>query len=415
MPALSKLHAREILDSRGNPTIEVDAYAGKQWARAAVPSGASTGKHEALELRDGDARYGGKGVQKAVMHVNLLLNKKLKGASLNQQKLDAAMLALDGTVSKSNLGANAMLGVSLAAARLSAQLAHKPLYANLTTLTKRKLALPVPFANIINGGKHAGSNLQFQEFMLAPTKLRTFAEATQAVSEIYHALKKLLEQQYGKSATNVGDEGGFAPPLDNAQDALELLEQAITETGYAGKVFLAMDVAASEFYRDACYHIPQRMESGELVDFYVDLIRAYPIVSLEDPFEQDDFTPWRELTAKAKIQIVGDDLLVTNPLRIQMATERDLCNALLLKVNQIGTLSEAIHAAQLAFKQEWNVMVSHRSGETADSFIADLAVALGCGQIKLGAPARSERVEKYNQLLRIEEELGKNAKYARWS
>ncbi|MBI4150020.1 phosphopyruvate hydratase [Candidatus Woesearchaeota archaeon] len=415
MGKIKSITAREILDSRGNPTVEVDIVTPRGCSSAKVPSGASTGIHEALELRDGGKRYLGKGVLKAVHHVTASLAPKLRGKDPTQQRvLDNFMTLLDGTPNKSHLGANAILGVSMAIARAAAFEKKLHLFNYLATLTKRKLLLPVPFCNIINGGKHAGTELQFQEFMIAPVYATSFSEATRCVSETYHILKTRLEKKYGKSAANVGDEGGFAPPLRDPRQALELIQGAVEEAGYADIIKLAMDAAASEFFRHGMYHTPKKMKPMELVDYYDDLIHTYPIVSLEDPFDQDDFTPYKELMQKTRIQIVGDDLLVTNVNRINIALERGLCNALLLKVNQIGTVTEAIDAALLAFDHRWNVMVSHRSGETDDTFIADLAVGLGCGQVKIGAPCRGERVAKFNRLLQIEDVLGKKAAYAKW-
>ena len=410
-----KIKAREVLDSRGNPTVEVDILTKKGLSRAMVPSGASTGIHEALELRDGGKRYSGKGVLKAVRNVNEIISKKLKGYdATKQEEIDNLMLELDGTANKSKLGANAVLGVSMALSRAAALELGIPLYKYLNKLTKNKMKIPVPFFNIINGGQHSGNKLEFQEFMIAPIKAKNFSEGLRCCTEVYHTLKKIIEKNYGKDATAVGDEGGFAPPIAGAEEALGLIESAIDKSGYNEVIKIAMDSAASEFYKKGYYFTPKKMSSDKLINYYAKLIENHPIISLEDPFAEDDFTPFKELTHKVKIQIVGDDLLVTNVKRIKMALERKLCNALLLKVNQIGTLTEAIDAAQLALKNRWKVMVSHRSGETSDSFIADLVVALGSGQIKSGAPCRSERLAKYNQLLRIEEELGKKAKYARW-
>lgn len=382
---------------------------------SSVPSGASTGVHEALELRDGGVRYLGRGVQHAVHNVNSIIAPALKGKDpRNQRAIDELMIRLDRTVNKSKLGANAILSVSMAAARAAALEQKQHLFEYLAALTKHKPLLPLPFCNVINGGKHAESNLKFQEFMIVPVGMDSFREAVQCVAEVYHLLKICIEKKHGKMAANVGDEGGFAPPIHDPHQAFELMLSAIDEVGYQGKVKLAMDAAASEFFRNGYYFIPRRMSPSALVDYYVDLIKTYPLISLEDPFAQDDFSPYEELMQKARIQIVGDDLLVTNMNRVSMAIERKLCNALLLKVNQVGTLTEAIDAARMAFLYDWQVMVSHRSGETEDSFIADLAVALGCGQIKLGAPCRGERVAKINQLLRIEEMLGRKAHYATW-
>jgi len=422
---ITKLFARQVLDSRGNPTIEVEAYFNNVKASAIVPSGASTGKYEALELRDGKKEYLGKSVMKAVENVNKIISKKIVGMEfLNQKSIDDTLIQLDGTKNKTKLGANAILGVSMAVCRLAALIKQKQLYEYIGeiagTNTKgpnaKTYSIPVPFSNVINGGKHAGSSLKIQEFMITPVYARTFEEAVRMTAETYQILKKLVEEKYGKSATNVGDEGGFAPQLTTAEQALDLLVEAIKKSGYAGKVKIAMDSAASEFYdeKTGCYVMDKSYTKDEMVDYYMKLLKTYPIVTLEDPFDQDDFESWAKLTEKAsklKVPIIGDDLLVSNPERIQMAIEKKLCSALLLKVNQIGTITEAINAAKMAFSAGWMVMVSHRSGETEDTFIADLAVGLGCGHIKLGAPCRTERVAKYNQLLRIEEN---NIRYAKW-
>ena len=412
---IRKIHAREILDSRGHPTVEVDISTNTNRARAAVPSGASTGIHEALELRDNTLRFLGKGVQKAVRNVNEIISKQLKGRDCRRQKeLDNLMIEIDGTSNKSKLGANAILGVSLATARLSAVTQKKPLYA----VVGNKRILPVPCMNVINGGAHADNKLQFQEFMICP-KAKTFAESLMMGSEIYHILKKEISKKFGKDSTNVGDEGGFAPNIKKVEDSLKILIKAIHKAGYDNQVKIAIDAAASEFYikKKNSYYVDGRMMTAEkLTDLYERIMQQYPIFSIEDPFDQDDFTPFPQLTRIAKknhVQIVGDDLLVTNPERIREALKLKLCNALLLKVNQIGSLTEAMQAAKIAMQNKWNVMVSHRSGETEDPFIADLVVGLGTGQIKSGAPCRSERLAKYNQLLRIEEELGKRAKMAK--
>ncbi len=427
---IKKVLAREILDSRGNPTVECDVVLqGGAIGRAAVPSGASTGKHEAHELRDGGRRFHGLGVLSAVDNINSLISKKIAGMDCSRQgALDSLMIKLDGSANKSLLGANAILAVSLAAARAAAVASKKPLYSYLSDsiitpaaaagnkkqLRSRPTAfvLPVPFCNVINGGRHAGSSLKTQEFMIVPTGFDSFRAAITAASEIYHELKSLLQRRFGKSSVNVGDEGGFAPQLSTAHEALSILESAVAATGYSGKVRFAIDAAASEFYsaKEKEYELQSGkfFTSAEMVDYYVKLAKEFPIVSVEDPFEEESFGPFAELTkrlAMMNVQVVGDDLLVTNVDRIREAVRRSSCNCLLLKVNQIGTLSEAIAAAKLAMTEGWRVMVSHRSGETEDTFIADLAVALGCGQIKSGAPARSERTAKYNRLLRIEEEL----------
>jgi enolase len=417
---ITKLYARQVLDSRGNPTIEVEAYFNNIKASAIVPSGASTGKYEALELRDGKSSYGGKSVQKAVDNVNNIISKLVVGLSfLDQKSLDEFLIKLDGTPNKSRLGANAILGVSMAVARLAALIKQKPLYqyiGELSNTAPKDYKMPIPFANIINGGKHAGSSLKMQEFMISPIGARSFKDAVRMCSETYHTLKKIVEEKYGKAATNVGDEGGFAPQLSTPEQALDLITEAIKKAGYKGFVKIAMDCAASEFYdsADNTYVMDRKYSGQEMIDYYVRLLKAYPIISIEDPFDQDDFDSWAKLTAiaeKMKIPIIGDDLLVTNTARINTAIEKRLCNALLLKLNQIGTVTEAIAAAKLAMSKGWKVMVSHRSGETEDTFIADLAVGLGCGHIKLGAPCRTERVAKYNQLIRIEED---KINYARW-
>jgi enolase len=405
---IKKIIAREILDSRGNPTVECDVFTTTAMGRASVPSGASTGSFEAVELRDGGTRYLGRGVKTAVRHINTTLARKVKGMDCrDQENIDQTMIRADGKNDKSLLGANAILAVSMAIARAAAAESKKPLYRYLATsvIKNRNLSIPVPFCNVINGGKHAGSSLKIQEFMLVPAKFRTFAEAMAAVSETYHQLKKIIAKKHGVQSTNVGDEGGFAPALTTAEEALNLLESAVSVAGYKKKMFFAIDAAASEFYDadTSRYLLHKPLSSGELNDYYLQLATSYDIISLEDPFEESDFEAFARLTKRASIQIVGDDLLVTNMGRIRKAVEAQSCNALLLKVNQIGTLTEAIDAAKFAKSAKWNVMVSHRSGETEDPFIADLAVALGTGQLKAGAPARSERTAKYNQLLRLEE------------
>jgi enolase len=418
---ITKIKSRWILDSRGNPTVETDVYVDKIYARAAVPSGASTGVLEALELRDGGAAFLGKHVTKAVSNVNDVLGKKLNGFDVREQeKLDKEMLSIDGTENKSNLGANAILSVSLAAAKLAALLNEKPLFVHLHELayhkTRKDFLLPLPCCNILNGGEHAGNDLSIQEFMILPVGAPNFAQAIQNVSEVYQTLKKLLGKKYGPSATNVGDEGGFAPNLSLTKDAVEIIIEAIEEAGFSmGKDFsLGMDAAASEFFEDGTYNIDGKMLSeGELLQYYLDLINDYPFTSIEDPFDEKAFSGFANLTAKVdkSIQIVDDDLTVTNIKILEKAIKEKAGNALLLKVNQIGSLTEAINAAKMSFKNGFNVMVSHRSGETEDPFIADLAVGLCTGQLKTGATARSDRNCKYNQLLRIEEFLGVNASY----
>ncbi|XP_035289061.1 beta-enolase-like [Anguilla rostrata] len=423
--SITKIHAREILDSRGNPTVEVDLYTHKGCFRAAVPSGASTGIHEALELRDGDkSRYLGKGVKKAVEHVNKEIAPALLEANLSvveQEKIDKLMLHLDGTENKSRFGANAILGVSLAVCKAGAEEKGVPLYRHIADLAGHKeVILPVPAFNVINGGSHAGNKLAMQEFMILPVGATNFHEAMRIGAEVYHNLKSVIKAKYGKDATNVGDEGGFAPNILENNEALELLKTAIEKAGYPDKIIIGMDVAASEFYRNGKYDLdfkspddPSRHISGkELGDLYKSFIKNYPVQSIEDPFDQDDWEHWSQFTASVGIQIVGDDLTVTNPRRIQTAVEKKACNCLLLKVNQIGSVTESIQACKLAQSNGWGVMVSHRSGETEDTFIADLVVGLCTGQIKTGAPCRSERLAKYNQMMRIEEELGHRAQYA---
>lgn len=409
------IHARQILDSRGNPTLEVEVETRGGQGRASVPSGASTGTHEAVELRDNRKEFLGKGVLTAVQNVNVIIAKKLFGKECSRQaELDHLLITLDGTQQKSRLGANALLGVSMAACRAAA---NGRLYRYIGKLAgNNEFILPVPFCNVINGGKHAGNNLPIQEFMIAPVGAKKFSDGMRMVAETYHLLKDIIQKRYGKQAANVGDEGGFAPPLDDGRQALNLLAKAIEEAGYQKEMKIAIDAAASSFYNRGIYAL-QRQYSAELLSsYYLDLVKKYPVISLEDPFAEDDVEAFQRFMKKAAtvhLQVIGDDLLVTNPERIQMAVEGNLCNALLLKLNQIGTVTEALQAAQLAMKNGWKVMVSHRSGETEDTFIADLAVGLGCGQIKAGAPCRGERTAKYNRLLQIEEELGKHARYAR--
>ncbi len=407
------IKAREVLDSRGNPTVEAELVLNSHTIRAIVASGASTGKYEALELRDKNKRYNGKGVLKAVKNVSRISNA-LKNIDFRQQKeIDEKILKLDSTKNKTNLGANAMLAASMVCLRAGALLKKKPLYKYIAEISGRKPLIPIPFCNVINGGKHADNKLKMQEFMIVPIGLKSFSEAAMIISETYHTLKSFVSKKYGTSG--VGDEGGFAPKINNAFEALDLITESIEKSGYEKYVKIALDPAASEFYKNKKYIIEKKLTGMEMVDYYLNLVKKYPIISIEDPFDQDDFDSYAELTRKigSKIQIVGDDLLVTNSERIRKAVDLELCNALLLKPNQIGTVTEAIDAANLAFKSGWDVMVSHRSGETEDTFIADLATGLGCGQIKLGAPCRGERTCKYNQLLRIEEQLSKKA-YARW-
>jgi len=419
---ISKIKSRWILDSRGNPTVETDVYANNIYARAAVPSGASTGDLEALELRDGGKLFLGKHVLKAVSNVNEIISKKLVGFDVREQtKLDEQMLTIDGTENKSNLGANAILSVSLATAKLASKLSKKPLFAHLYEISYGKsredYLLPLPCCNILNGGEHAGNNLAIQEFMILPIGAKSFYEAIRYVVEVYHTLKGILSRKYGKTAVNVGDEGGFAPNLSKTYEAVDVIVEAIEEAGFimGADFYLAMDAAASEFYDNGIYNIDGRKLDGiELLQYYLDLIENYPYIkSIEDPFDQLSFHNFANLTAKIdkSIQIVDDDLTVTNIKILEKAINEKAGNALLLKVNQIGSLTEAINACRMAFNNGFNVMVSHRSGETEDTFIADLAVGLCTGQLKSGATCRSDRTSKYNQLLRIEEYLGENAYY----
>ncbi|XP_078094839.1 enolase 1a, (alpha) isoform X1 [Mustelus asterias] len=423
--SILKIHAREIFDSRGNPTVEVDLYTGKGLFRAAVPSGASTGIYEALELRDGDkTRFLGKGVSRAVKYVNQYLGPALCSQHVNvieQEKIDKLMLAMDGSENKSKFGANAILGVSLAVCKAGAAEKGVPLYRHISHLAgNTQVILPVPAFNVINGGSHAGNKLAMQEFMILPIGAANFREAMRIGAEVYHNLKNVIKDKYGRDAINVGDEGGFAPNILENKEALELLKTAIEKAGYSDKVVIGMDIAASEFYRDGKYDLdfksppnPSRyVNHDKLIDLYMSFTQNYPVVSIEDPFDQDDWAAWTQFTGQAKIQVVGDDLLVTNPTRIKKAIGEKACNCLLLKVNQIGTVSESIEACKMAQSNGWGVMVSHRSGETEDTFIADLVVGLCTGQIKTGAPCRSERLAKYNQLMRIEEELGQMACFA---
>ncbi|MFW9998838.1 MAG: phosphopyruvate hydratase [Candidatus Hodarchaeota archaeon] len=418
---ITKIKSRWILDSRGNPTVESEVFAGKLHSRAAVPSGASTGVSEALELRDGGKSFMGKHVLKAVTNVNEILGKKLIGFDVREQtKIDEEMISIDGTENKSNLGANAILSVSLAIAKLASQLSEVPLFVHLYNIaykkTRNDYLLPLPCCNIINGGEHAGNNLSIQEFMVLPVGAKSFSQAIQNVAEVYQTLKKLLGKRYGPSAINVGDEGGFAPNLSFTSEAVEIIVEAIETAGFLiGTDFvLGMDAAASEFFEEGSYNIDgKKLSEEELLEYYMDLIHEYPFKSIEDPFDEKDFRNFSNITAKVdkSIQIVDDDLTVTNIKILERAIKEKAGNALLLKVNQIGTLTEAIKAAKMSFDNGFNVMVSHRSGETEDTFIADLAVGLCTGQLKTGATCRSDRTSKFNQLLRIEEILGDNAIY----
>lgn len=414
---IDRVHAREVLDSRGNPTVEAEVcLSSGVFGTAIVPSGASTGKHEAVELRDGDDAYRGKGVLKAISNVNVRIHRKLKGMDARKQSdIDAALCSLDKTTNKAKIGANATLAASLATARAVAAENGQELYEYLVKITGQKPFLPLPFANILNGGKHAEGGSAIQEFMLVPVGATSFAEATQMVVETNMALHDLVRERYGVYATRVGDEGGVAPAIRDPEEALAFIQIAIKKAGYKDKISIALDAAASEFFKDGKYNMAESVYvPEELVRYWAKLIERYGIISLEDPFDQDDTLSWNMLLhrlriAKLPVQVVGDDLTVTNPERITMSVTEQLCNSLLLKVNQIGTLSEALDAAQKARDAGWTIMVSHRSGETEDAFIADLAVALGCGQIKIGAPVRGERTAKYNRLLRIEDYLGKKA------
>jgi len=415
---ITLVKAREILDSRGQPTVEAEVWTlAGHFGRAAVPSGASTGAYEALEVRDGDVkRFKGKGVLKAVENVNKVIAPALTGLdSREQEKVDNTLLFLDGTENKSRLGANAILSVSLATAKAAANTAEKPLYKYLGG--EGANILPVPLMNIINGGKHAGNKLSLQEFMIIPVGFKSFREALRAGAEVYQALKEILKEGYGAGAINVGDEGGFAPPMKLTDEALQALVKAVAKAGYdESDISLGLDCAASSFYiGDKRVYLVDGEEktSEQLFEYYLNLIDKYPILSIEDPFEENDFQSFSIFTKEVgdKLQVVGDDLFVTNIKRLRQGVSIKAANALLLKVNQIGTLTEAVAAARYAFDNGYNVVVSHRSGETEDPFIADLSVALNAGQIKTGAPARGERTAKYNQLLRIEEELGSKSKY----
>ncbi len=419
---ITKIRSRWILDSRGNPTVETDLYCGKLWARAAVPSGASTGEAEAVELRDGGNAFLGKGVSKAVQNVNEILASKLMNFDvMEQEKLDKEMLSIDGTNNKGKIGANAILSVSMAAAKVAAQIAELPLHAYLYKMAynknSKKFLLPCPMSNVLNGGKHAGGDLAIQEFMIMPIGAKSFSQSIQMIAEVYQYMKKVIKDKYGSNSINVGDEGGFAPSLQNTREALDVIMEAIEKGGYTpGLDFvLGSDAAASEFYdKDKkTYHIDGKyLNAGELTDYYLEILEEYPIKTFEDPYDEDDFEGFAELTRKSRgIQIVDDDLTVTNVERLQKAIDMGAGNALLLKVNQIGTLTESIAAAKMSYKNDYNVVVSHRSGETSDYFIADLVTGLCTGQIKTGAPCRSDRNAKYNQLLRIEELLGTNANY----
>ena len=415
---IEDIYAREVLDSRGNPTVEVDVVlTGGATGRAAVPSGASTGAHEAIEMRDQDEpdRYNGKGVLRAVDNVNEVIANELAGMdALDQVAIDMAMLELDGTPNKAKLGANAILGVSLAVAKAAANAVNLPLYRYIGGVSAR--TLPVPMLNILNGGAHADNPVDIQEFMVMPVGAASFAEALRCGSEIFHALKKILKSRGLNTA--VGDEGGYAPQVNSADDALKVIMDAIEAAGYSagGDVMLALDVASTEFYRDGQYHFSGEgitRSSDEMVDYLEDLANRYPILSIEDGMAEDDWEGWSKLTQRLgkRVQLVGDDLFVTNPDRLERGINLDTANSILVKVNQIGTLTETLTAIEMAKRAGYTAILSHRSGETEDTTIADLAVATNCGQIKTGSASRSDRVAKYNQLLRIEEELGEAAIY----
>ncbi|MEV0165352.1 phosphopyruvate hydratase [Nonomuraea fuscirosea] len=415
MATIEVVYAREILDSRGNPTVEVEVVLDDgSSGRAAVPSGASTGQFEAVELRDGGKRYGGKGVEKAVLAVTDEIFEEINGVEAEDQRIiDQIMIDLDRTPNKAKLGANAILGVSLAVAKAAADSADLPLFRYVGGPNAH--VLPVPMMNILNGGAHADTNVDIQEFMIAPIGAESFREAVRVGTEVYHALKGVLKEK--GYATGLGDEGGFAPNLPSNRDALDLILVAIERAGYVPgeDVALALDVAASEFHKDGVYTIDGKgLSAQELIEFYADLVANYPLVSIEDPLDEEDWAGWKVITEALgdKVQLVGDDLFVTNPERLERGIKDGTANALLVKVNQIGTLSETLDAVDLAHRSGYRCMMSHRSGETEDTTIADLAVAVNCGQIKTGAPARSDRVAKYNQLLRIEELLDDAARYA---
>lgn len=420
MPLIVNVHGREILDSRGNPTVEVEVQLESGTVgRAMVPSGASTGIHEAVELRDDDkSRFGGKGVTKAIDNINEVIYDHLIGLDVRDQpSIDSTLLELDGTDNKSKLGANAILGVSLATAIASAEYSGLPLYRYLGGAGA--VVLPTPMANVLNGGSHADSNVDFQEFMIMPVGATSFKEALRWLAETFHSLKKVLKDK--NYVTSVGDEGGFAPSLSSNEEAVQLIIKAIEDAGYkpGEDIAIALDVASSEFYDKEKNKYILHKSSGEelsadqLIDLYVDWVEKYPIVSIEDGMDEDDWDGWKKLTEKLgdKIQLVGDDLFVTNPQRLMDGIKRNVANSILIKVNQIGTLSETLEAIRIATKAGYTAVVSHRSGETSDTTIADLAVATNCGQIKTGSLSRSDRIAKYNQLLRIEEQLGENAVY----
>ncbi|MBC7128289.1 MAG: phosphopyruvate hydratase [Thermoplasmatales archaeon] len=407
MQRIESIKARQILDSRGNPTIEVEVKTKNAEGRASAPSGASRGSREAVELRDGGEEFHGKGVRKAIENVNTILAPAIVGMDVNEQEeIDGKIIKIDGTPDKRIIGGNACIATSIACCKCAANSKKIPVH---LYLNKEANLMPIPFMNIINGGKHAGNELAIQEFMIAPIMAKSFSQAIRMGCEVYYSLKEIILKKYGRNAINVGDEGGFAPPLKETRDALELIMDAIEENGYENEVMLAIDCAASSFYKDNLYYIEGEKSRDELIDFYEEIVEEYHIVSIEDAFSEDDWDGFSKLTKKMgkKIQIVGDDIFVTNAKRLKEGIKKKACNALLLKPNQCGTLSETLKVVKICNENNYSIMVSHRSGDTCDSFISELAVAINCGQIKAGAPCRAERTEKYNQLIRIEEEIEK--------
>ena len=416
MDKIHEIRAYQVLDSRGNPTIKVVVNTKKYSGFALVPSGASTGLYEAVELRDGKKDYGGRSVERNIDVINKKISKKLMGMKVTEQEdIDLELKRLDGTENKSKIGANTMLAVSLAVSRAAAEAKKKELYEYLAELfgNKNKPVMPVPQANVINGGKHAGNYLKMQEFMLIPSGAKSFSEAARMVAETYHLLKKIIDDKYGVNAANVGDEGGFAPPIRTPEEALALVDEAISKAGYRRKIRIGLDVAASVIYADNEYDIGAAFNAKGLMQYYDRLFGRYDIKSIEDPFDQDDFEAWQEfmqtVAKKRRAQVVGDDLTVSSPHRVRKAINENFCNALILKVNQIGTLTEALKAAKMAMEAGWEIIVSHRSGDTEDPYISDLAVGIGASQIKPGAPCRGERTAKYNRLIEIEAGLKKSA------
>ena len=400
---IKSIRAREIINSRGEPTVEAEVETEDGVFRASVPSGASKGKYEAVELKDGGDRFSGQGVLKAVENIEEIIEPNLRGKDVsNQEKIDQILIQLDNTKNKSKIGTNAILAVSIACCKAGAKAKNIPLYKYISQISNSTFKLPKPCFNVLNGGAHAGNDLDIQEFMVIP-QIESFKENLRIGVEIYQKLKKILEKRFGKSAINLGDEGGFAPPLNKTRHALDLIKEAIKSAGYVEKVKIGLDCAASEFFKKGKYILESKeFNPEELLNFYEDLAKEYPILFFEDPFEQDDWQAWEKMS---NLLVVGDDLTVTNPQRIKKAYEEKACNGIILKPNQIGTVSETIKAAKLAREFEWKIIVSHRSGDTCDDFIADLAVGISADFIKSGAPARGERVAKYNRLLRIEEEI----------